>query len=75
MLLCWLFVWTPLLVFLYKTAAAFTQAGGECTRGSRNEGPFANRAGLIITGMFDCLGYPSNSSDSSWHTPGSPFKL
>ncbi|CAK0785044.1 hypothetical protein CVIRNUC_008249 [Coccomyxa viridis] len=26
-------------------------AGGEYTRGSRNEGPFANRAGLIITGQ------------------------
>jgi hypothetical protein len=29
-------------------------AGGEYTRGSRNEGPFANKAGLIITGRMLC---------------------
>ena len=43
-----------LVISLYKTAAASMQAGGEYTRGSRNEGPFANRAGLIITGEYDC---------------------
>ena len=27
------------------------QVGGEYTRGNRNEGAYANKAGLIITGM------------------------
>lgn len=45
------------------------QAGGEYTRGSRNEGPFANRAGLIITGTI-----AGALMDISWHTPGTPSK-
>ena len=28
------------------------QVGGEYTRGNRNEGSYANKAGLIITGMI-----------------------